>query len=69
MGSKIITPERWRRIGLEIGRERGQLDRIEGKVIAPEELWLPDNAHPAYIAALKEAYREAVSGAPSSLEI
>ena len=22
MGSKIITPERWRRIGLEIGRER-----------------------------------------------
>jgi hypothetical protein len=56
------TPDQWRNIGLQIGRERGLLDALAGEPRKPDQLWIPDGAHPAYVEALREGYLEAVAG-------
>ncbi len=61
--------ERARRAGLQVGRERGLLALRDGAVTPVDDLRLPANVSPAFAEALRQGYREVVSGQPLPLEI
>jgi len=55
----------WRDCGRRIGRERAMVDRTSNKVKKPEELWIPEGAHPAWIEGLREGYLAEITQDPS----
>lgn len=57
----------WRRIGLQLGSELGQIDRRDGTRRTPDQLRIPAGVPDAYVAALKEGYQAAVAGAPAPM--
>lgn len=63
------TDEQWKKIGLQIGRERGQLDNLAGMVQPVDRLWIPRGVDPAYVDGLREGYLETVTGQAVQLEI
>lgn len=48
----------WRNCGHQVGLERAALDRRLGKQQKVEDLWIPENAEPEWIAGLRAGYQE-----------
>lgn len=69
MGIKIPTPEKQRRLGRQMGRERAELDRNQGiRQQSADQLWRPHTASPDYVDGLWEGYQEVMEGRPKHLE-
>jgi len=69
MSLKPSTPDHQTNLGRQIGRERAQVDILQGIRQDPDRIWRPSLASPEYIAGLIEGYRETIAGnAPRSLE-
>lgn len=69
MGLHIRTPAQWRRLGMTVGHERGQLDRYAGITDLPANLWIPDGCPDAFTEGLKEGWREGNSGRAPALDL
>jgi len=69
MGTFDSTELRQLGAGRQIGFERAQLDRMEGRVVAPDSLTIPPTASPAFARGCREAYAEAMAGQPVSLDL
>lgn len=54
----------WRRVGLQLGTELGQIDRNDGIKRRPDQLRIPPNMAEAYVTALREGYQASVTGTP-----
>lgn len=53
------------RTGLQIGHERGEMDRRDGIRVPLDELWVPDGAVPEYRQGLLDVYRAGIAGEPN----
>lgn len=67
MASTHLTDQEWAAIGLQIGQERGTLDRLTGQRQAPEDLWLPTGVPEPYVNALRQGYVDALTGQSQGL--
>jgi len=59
----------WRRVGLQIGSELGELDRVQNVRRRPDQLSIAANTPDAYVTALREAYLAALNGTPILAEV